>query len=180
MRARPTTLLRRFISDAGGAATIEFVTIFPFLMYFFFCLGEIGTLMARQVMIDRGVDMAIRDLRLGLRPGITHDEFKARICEGAFLLSSCEDVLRLEVTPLADLAGSNYPNQAVRCVNRNEEIQPAVSFDPGGREEIVVVRACLIADPIFPGSASAAMMPRIDAQGGYAIVVTSAFMNEPG
>ena len=54
-----------------------------------------------------------------------------------------------------------------------------ISFDPGTRSEIMVIRACLIVDPIFPGMGLGAMLP-VDASGGYSIVMQSAFMNEPG
>ena len=172
-RARPA---RRLLADDGGAASIEFVVLFPALMYCLFGMAEIGTLMVRQVMLERGVDIAVRDIRLGL-PGLGYDSVKAKICDAAFLLGSCEEVLRLEFTPLS--AGGGLPAGPVRCVDRAEEIQPMVDFDPGAREEIVLVRACLVADPVFPGTGLGAMLPR-DASGGYAIVVTSAFMNEPG
>ena len=167
-----------FRADERGAASIEFVIVFPFLVFFLFALGEIGTLMARQVMLERGVDLAVRDIRLG-RPGLTAETVKAKICEEAFLLSSCLEVLRLQLTPL-DEDGLNFPNGPVQCIDRALEIQPPDEFDPGSNEEIVVMRACLLADPIFPGAATVAMLPRYDATGAYAIVVTTAFMNEPG
>ncbi|MEM6972736.1 MAG: hypothetical protein AAF577_08015 [Pseudomonadota bacterium] len=40
------------------------------------------------------------------------------------------------------------------------------------------VRACLLIDPFFPGSAIAADLAR-DSTGALAITATTAFMNEP-
>ena len=91
-----------FLRDENGNATLEFVVLFPFLMFMILSLGEAGTLMARAVMLDRGLNLAIRDVRLGLTPGITHDQLKGKICEGAFLLNSCADEVLLELLPVTN------------------------------------------------------------------------------
>jgi hypothetical protein len=171
------TALAAFWSDSSGNATIEFVIIFPALLFMIFSIAEAGVLMTRAVMLDRGLDIAIRDLRLGLTPGMTHEEMKRRICEGAFLLGECEDVILLELSPVVDAAG--FPTGQVNCIDRTSEIEPVITFSPGGRSEIMLIRACLIVDPVFPGMGLGAMLPT-DVSGGYAIMAQSAFMNEPG
>jgi hypothetical protein len=165
-----------FGRDTSGNATMEFVTVFPFLLYMIFMMGEIGVYMARNVMLNRGLDIAIRDLRLGLTPGVTHDDFKTKICEGAFLLSGCESAILLELAALPDAA--SFPAGEANCVDRTEEIEPTINFVPGAPSEIMFVRACLVVDPLFPGTGLGAMMPK-DASGGYAIIAQTAFMNEP-
>ncbi len=169
--------LGAFWRDSSGNATMEFVVFFPFLMYMILSIGEAGVLMTRTVMLDRGLDIAIRDLRLGLTPGVTHDDIKQQICDAAFLLGECEDVVLLELTPLPDI--NSFPASGANCIDRTSEIEPTITFTPGARSEIMFVRACLIVDPVFPGMGLGAMLPT-DASGGYAIVVQSAFMNEPG
>lgn len=168
--------LAGFVRDEAGNATMEMVIILPVFFYFVFSLAEAGTLMARTVMLDRGVDIAMRDVRLGLAPGTTHEDIKASICEAAFLLIGCEEALMLEITPIADV--TTFPNTAVQCVDRTSEVEPVVTFVPGARSEIVLVRACLIVNPLFPGMGIGAMLPK-DASGGYAILSSTAFMNEP-
>ncbi len=165
-----------FCRDDGGNATIEFVVLMPFLLVMIFSMAEAGVLMTRTIMLDRGIDIAIRDVRLGLTPGITHDEFRQKICESAFLLTTCNEAVLLELTPVAN--ATSFPSGEVNCVDRTEEIEPTVTFVPGARSEIMFVRACLIVDPIFPGSGLGAVLP-VDSSGGYAIVVQTAFMNEP-
>jgi hypothetical protein len=128
------------------------------------------------VMLNRGLDIAIRDLRLGLTPSVTHDQFKAKICDGAFLLSGCEEAILLELAALPDAA--SFPGGEANCVDRTEEIEPTIVFVPGAPSEIMFVRACLIVDPLFPGTGLGAMMPK-DASGGYALIAQTAFMNEP-
>lgn len=173
MRARGVALLR----DDTGNATLEFLILFPFLMFMLLSLGEVGTLMARAVMLDRGLNIAIRDVRLGLSPGISHDGLKTKICQGAFLLTNCLDDVLLELLPVANPA--SIPEGNVNCVDRTEEVEPVINFNPGGRSEIMFVRACVVVDPIFPGVGFGALLP-VDQSGGYAIVTQTAFMNEPG
>lgn len=162
--------------DTGGNATLEFVVLAPFLFYMIFSIAEAGVLMTRTVMLDRGVDIAIRDLRLGLTPGITHDGLKQKICENAFLLGGCNDGLLLELVTVAGAA--SFPAGETNCIDRTGTVDPTINFTPGARSEIMFVRACVIVDPIFPGIGLAAMLPS-DASGGHAIVVQTAFMNEP-
>jgi hypothetical protein len=177
---RPAARFRQaawsLLRDDAGNATVEFVLITPALFYVLFTIGELGIIMTRSAMLDRGISVAVRDLRLGLTPGVTHDQIKERICDAAFLLGSCEDVLMLELVPLPDAA--SFPPGQVACVDRSSDIAPVTTFNPGARSEIMLVRACLVADPLFPGVGLGAMLPK-DASGGYAILAQSAFMNEP-
>lgn len=167
--------LRAFAADQAGNATLEFAVLVPWLLYIIFSMGEAGTLMVRSVMLDRGLDIAVRDIRLGLPTRDSVDAIKARVCEGAFLLTNCEDSLLIELRPLNDLTA--FSGQA-NCVDRTETLTPTVTYTPGSNSEIMFIRACIIVDPIFPGMGLGAMLPR-DASGGYAIVAQSAFMNEP-
>ena len=169
--------LAAFWSDSSGNAAMEFVILFPFLMFMLFSIAEAGVLMTRTVMLERGLDIAVRDLRIGATPGVTHDIIKGRICDAAFLLGACEEVVLLELAPLTDI--TQFPTGEARCVDRTSDVDPMISFDPGARSEIMIIRACLVVDPIFPGMGLGAMLP-VDASGGYSIVMQSAFMNEPG
>lgn len=178
-----TARLARFRRDERGNATIEFVILFPLLMFILLSMGEAGAMMVRSVMLERGLDIAVRDLRLGLLTDHDgdgdhdHDDIKGLICDAAFLIGDCEDSLLLEVTELNDPDG--FPVGPANCVDRESEIAPVVSFTPGERGQTMFVRACLIMDPVFPGSGLGALLP-VDHTGGYAIVSQSAFINEPG
>ena len=172
-----TTLLRRFWKDDSGAPTIEFVILFPFLIGFLFSLGEVGALMVRSVLIDRGVDMAVRDLRIGAIANPTHAALKQRICAGAMIFSDCEKAIHIELTPLAGLGA--FPVGPYTCADRTLDVEPMVSFQPGKESEIMVMKVCMIVNPLFPGTGVGAMLPK-DATGGYAIVTSTAFVNEPG
>lgn len=176
LRSASNWIISRFLREPSGSATVEFVVIVPVLFYLIFSIAEAGVLMTRSVMLDRGLDIAMRDIRLGLSPDATYDDIKDKICDAAFLLTTCDEDVLLELAPLPDAA--SFPVGGADCVDRTSDVEPTVTFDPGARSEIMFVRACIIVDPLFPGMGLGAMLPK-DASGGYAIVTQTAFMNEP-
>jgi len=168
---------KAFRKDNEGSATVEFVVVFSFLIMLVFSFFEIGWLMTRQMMLDRGLDVAIRDVRLG-RPGAaTHDQLRATICEYAAVLQDCERDLVIEQVEMDTT--SAYPRNQPNCRDRVDlSVDPVITYTPGGRETIMFVRACMVIDPIFPGMGIGLQLPK-DASGGYQMVSYSAFMNEP-
>ena len=54
-----------------------------------------------------------------------------------------------------------------------------VSFTPGVENEIMFIRVCYVVDPLFPSSGLGLRLKN-DPTGGYRMIVTSAFANEPG
>lgn len=168
--------LRAFRKDREGAATVEFVIIFPFLITIVLSLFEAGWLMTRYMMLDRGVDLAVRDLRLGKDPGISHDELKDEVCGYAKIFKGCTTDLVLEVVPMD--VNSAYPQNQPNCFDRTGELEPVIDFTPGLRGEIMFIRACVVIDPIFPGLGLGLQLPK-DSSGGFQMVSYAAFMNEP-
>ena len=165
-----------FLADDGGNATMEFVVVFPFVMWFVMTTFETGLIATRMVLFERGLDIATRDLRLGTDPNPTHAALKQKVCENSTILSNCERDLILEVVEL-DL-NSAYPQNQANCIDRTEEIEPTITFNPGGRNRIMFVRACMVVDPIFPGLGITLGLQR-DQTGGLQMVTYTAFMNEP-
>ncbi len=168
--------LRAFLRDTRGAATVEFVIVVPVLLMIVFSIYEAGWYMVRTTMLDRGLDMAIRDLRLGLITDPTPATIKARICTHARIIKNCEDNLILELTPFNVLNG--MPSNAPVCVDRSASVQPVATYKPGVASEIMFVRACTVVDPLFPLMGFAEAMARA-ANGEFAIIAHSAFANEP-
>jgi hypothetical protein len=164
-----------FIDDEDGNATIEFVMVFPVVMWFVLTIFETGFVATRIVMLERGLDMASRDLRLGIGTP-DHDSLKQKVCDQTAILINCDRDLILEVVEL-DIA-SAYPQNEANCIDRTEEIAPTITFNPGGRNRIMFVRACMIIDPIFPGLGISLGLRR-DRSGGFQMVAYTAFMNEP-
>lgn len=170
-------LLRRYQKDEEANATIEFVILVPVVMWMVFSVIEAGWLSTQQTMLNRGLNLAVRDLRIGRRSNPTAELIKQDICDYAGILRDCMSTLTLELVTLGDPIGGN----SAVCVDRADPVAPVVTFDPGGHitQDIMVARACFVVDPLLPGAGFGAALPK-DPTGGYHMVSFSAFVNEPG
>jgi len=175
--ARLRTAARRIAGAEEGTATIEFVLFFPVFMTVFMSAFESGLLMTRQVMLERAMDMSIRNLRLGVWDNPTPEMLKQKICDWATIIPDCMGSLMMELRPVSTATWTPLdPN--ITCVQRNELIQPLTEFNAGVENEMMLVRACAVFDPIFPLTGMGLKLP-LDASGGYQLAATSAFVNEP-
>lgn len=181
------TRLRRFLIDETGTATIEFCFIIPIVMMVFMASVESSMYMARHAMLERSVDIVVRNIRLGNFDSLTHAELKAEICNGGMMgrsAQTCIDSMLIWMQPIntADFAMIAPPRG---CVDRSEPIDPL--FEPTGTEfaygsdnEIMLMRICLKEDPMFPTSVVGAAMIENETDGSYALLTTTVFVNEPG
>ncbi len=169
--------LRRFGRRDAGSATVEFVILFPVFIVLMISGIEAGVLMTRQMMLERGLDITMRALRLDQIPNPTHDKVKAMICQHAVIIPDCENVVQLELSRV-DTTTFEMPLGSRQCVDRTGNIAPVITFTAGARSELMMVRACAVFDPMFPATGLGLHLPR-DASGGYALIATSGFVNEP-
>lgn len=161
-----------------GAATIEFVIIFPVLFAVFASTLELGLYLTRQVMLDRAVDMTVRAIRLTSdRNVITHDSVKKMICDNIGIVRNCTDAVRVRLDVI-DTTTWQFPTTPVTCVDRREKIQPVITLTPGQPGDIMLMSVCMVVDPIFPGATLGLRLEQ-DASGGVAIFSRTAFVNEP-
>ena len=175
-------LLRRFAREEEGMTSIEFVLVFPVFFTFFLMTYESGMISARHVMLERGVDIAVRDVRIGVMPVPTRGLLRERICEVAGIIPDCENQLELEMMR-RDPANWTAVSSTVRCIDRGAVSQPVVEFTNGGNNELMILRACVRIDPFLPttglGKAIADNNSGSAAGGSYALVSMSAFVVEP-
>lgn len=169
--------LRRDLAREDGNATIEFVLLFPAIMTLFLMSFETGLHMTRGVMLDRGVDIAMRELRLGTLDPMTHAQLKTTICDNSVIIPDCEESVLIELRPIDTTTWSPLGTDAT-CVDRAEDIQPVLDFEAGLSNELMLVRVCAVFDPFFPTAQLASQM-ELDDTGAYALVATSAYVNEP-
>ncbi len=174
--------LREKLAQEEGSTTIEFVILFPVLMTMVFAMFESGWLMTRYMMLDRGVDMAIRDLKVGtLEP--THDNLKASICDYSAILTNCEEELLLELVLYDDIENDpayvNYPHNQAYCFDRDadEPLSSQISTDYA-RDEEVFLRACMLIEPLLRGIGVGFWMPN-DPSGAHQMVSFGLFKTEP-
>lgn len=173
---RLSRMLRRLGLSETGSASVEFVIVVPVFLAIFMSAFESGLLTLRHAMLERAVDISVRNLRLGLWENPTPEILRDAICDNAVIISNCQNVLLLELIPV-DMATWTMPSPAAACVNRNEVIQPLTQFNPGAQNQVMLVKACAIYDPIFPFTGIGLQLVRDD--GGYAIAASSVFANEP-
>lgn len=162
-------------NDMRGTATVEFVILAPMLFAFMFALVEAGWLMSRSMMLERALDLTVRELRLGHIGALSHTELKSRICAKMPMLRNCTRTMLIELAPVRTAA--DVPQIPV-CRDRTQPNPPAVNFRPGHETEITFVRACVIVDPLMPGIGLGLRLPK-DASGGRALMATSAYVSEP-
>jgi len=161
----------------NGNATIEFVFLFPMLIMLFLVVFETGLLMTRGVMLDRAVDISMRQLRLGTLSPMSADGLKNSICANTVIIPDCGNVVLIELRPISKTTWTPLSG-ATTCVNRSEDVQPVLQFQNGLQNEMMLVRVCAVLNPFFPGTGLAAQM-QLDSNGDYALVAMSAYVNEP-
>jgi len=174
---RLKTFLRRFHRTEDGSGTIEFVIFTPFFFMIFMSTFELGMLFTRQVMLDRGVDLTVRQIRLGAVFPVDPEVVKEMICDRAMMIPDCMTQLKLEMRPLDPRNWGMVPNEA-DCLDRADTSLPLREFTPGVMNELMVLRACVLFDPYFPTTGLGSQLPRQSGD-AYALVSTSSFVVEP-
>ncbi|MDQ2093267.1 TadE/TadG family type IV pilus assembly protein [Rhodalgimonas zhirmunskyi] len=169
--------LRRWLKDEAGTATIEFAIMFPVYIVIFFSAVELGMVQYRQSMLERGLDMAVRDIRLGTGTAPQHDDIKQAICDYAGVLPNCTNNLRLEMIRV-DPRNYVAPSNVADCVDHSETSNPVRSFVNGDENDSMLLRACLVFRPVFPTAGMGLQLAK-DGAGNAAMTASSAFVQEP-
>jgi hypothetical protein len=177
---------RQFVRHEEGTATMEFVLTFPVLIIIFCASFESSFFMVRSVSLERSVDIVVRDLRLGKLGAIDPAGLKKLICARSAVLgnvSKCETAMAIELRPIST---TNFamPTTPATCVDRRAAIDPSVSSSPpafilGTDNEIMLMRVCLKANPMFATTVFGVRMSSPTLDGGYSIITASTFVIEP-
>lgn len=170
--------LRRFVREEDGNATFEFAFYFSILFVILAASIEIAHLNLRHAMLERAVDLSVRELRLGTGTPPDYDALRTEICTRAAVVATCEQNLRLEMQVSDPRAFAPLP-EALDCQNAAEDPKPVRAFVHGQQNQLMLLRACLKFKPILPSTALGAALDK-DLQGYGVVVVTSAFVQEPG
>ncbi len=171
--------LRRFARREDGVAIVENILVLPTLLFLFFASVESGFYMIKQVMFERGLDLTMRDLRIGrLGTTISQNDLRTAICDRTRFLPNCRTELRIWTTPVR---ANVIPTMPHSCGNGGDpDLTPVVgdSSDTGSSNEVVFVRVCVLERPIFPGTGIGLRM-RGDSSGNYEMVASTIIVNEP-
>lgn len=174
--------LCRFQRREDGSSTVEFLFIFPVFLLIFLNCYEAGLLSLRHVMLERGLDLTVRAVRIGRIPDPSHQQLKEEICKRTMLIPNCLADLQLEMIREQPRAWGGGFSGPVRCVDRALDVQPAVRFTNGSNNELMLLQACVIYDPKFVEMGIGKSLGDAladNSNGGYALFATSAFVMEP-
>ncbi len=169
--------MSRLVRGEDGNASVEFMIIVPIYLALMVMSLELSFITLRQTMLERGLDIAVRDIRLGTGTAPTHDAIKTRICQEAYIIPDCENSVRLEMVP-TDMRNLTSLGGQAMCTDKEEEGAPVLTFTPGQQNQLMFLRACAKYDPLFPAWHLARAMNQ-DSSGQIAIVTMSAFVQEP-
>ncbi|MEO0485240.1 MAG: TadE/TadG family type IV pilus assembly protein [Pseudomonadota bacterium] len=173
---RLRAFINRFKRDEGGVAAVDFAVVMPLYFVVFLAAFETAMVMTRQVFLDRGVDMAVRVVRLNTSNPPDYDQLKTMICQATAMIENCDTALKLEMfsqDPRGTMTFKSRPD----CVNRGLEVQPASIYQPGLQNQIMFVRACVKYEPFFPTAMIGTAIQ--DVYGEYALVAMSMYVAEP-
>lgn len=176
-RFRPRRALSRLFRREDGSATVEFVIIFPLMFSIFLASIDAGFTMIRQAMLDRAVDIAIRQVRIGNIRNDGSDRLSDLICANSILLPNCTANIAVEMQRIqpGSTAGLDAP---FRCIRAEDEVRPALSFTTGAQNDLMIVRVCVSSNPLIRMTGYLTAMP-INAQGNYQLTARAVFVNEP-
>jgi hypothetical protein len=177
MRRFIARLRRGFARDETGSATPEFVLVAPFLIGFVIFSVELGLVTMQGAMLERGLDIAVREIRLGTGTAPQHDDIKNAICDNALVVTNCREKLRLEMVP-TDLRNLTTLDPTPDCTDAAEPAKPLRAFIPGAQNQFMLLRACLKYKPIFPQELLGSAL-QTDSSGDAAFIAMSAFVQEP-
>jgi Flp pilus assembly protein TadG len=172
--------IRKYLLREDAATTVEFVVLFPIVLLVFFIAAENVVVNLKTTILDRALDLTVRELRLGLIESPTQTSIKTLVCQRMGSPAGCSSDLVLEMTVGSFSSSGNVvlPSPTTACNNNSVSINPVVAFISGGSNDLVFVRACYTVDVTMPmtvGPVSAS-----DAMGTeHRLISTAVFMNEP-
>lgn len=171
--------LANWAHEEDGHAAVAFALIFPLFFVLFTAAFEIGLFTVRQTILERAVDVTVRAIRLGQMPNPDHDTIKTMICDNAPSLVTCNDTLKISLERVSTTTWA-MPSTQLQCTDRAEPLNPVgqVDPDPQAPQVLMIMRVCLTADAMFPGTGFGASLQK-DGQGGYYMNAMTAFLNEP-
>lgn len=171
-------LWRTFLRGEDGAATLPALLWLPFYIMIAISSVEMGVLIVKQTLFDRGVDLSVRILRLGISSMPTHDGLKKSICGNIGFISNCMDRLAVEVFPVDTVTWTTTNSRPVMCTDSTSQEPLAPTLDRGSSNQLMIIRACLKIDTMMEINPMALALKR-DAGGQTALIAISSFVNEP-
>ena len=133
--------LKAWAEDKRGIAAVEFALIAIPFFFLIFGLLEICVIFIMSSVLEHGLNEAARGIRTGelqSGDGFNRDAFEEIVCAEIFELFECEGNIKLDVKTFDNFASTSNPSPIDDDGNLD---LTGFDFDPGGANDIVVVRA---------------------------------------
>lgn len=176
--AMPKRLLARLRRSEEGAVTIPALLWLPLFIMIMAASVEMGVLIIKQTLLDRGVDLTTRIMRLGISPLPDHTTLKRSLCTNIAFIPDCMDRLAVEVFPVDTDTWRATNQSAALCTDSSSAAALSPQIERGGSNQMMILRACLKIDTMMRANPLAMALAR-DAGGQTALVSVTAFVNEP-
>lgn len=143
--------LRRLRRDDSGGEAFGLIVVIPLLLAFLGFATDLGLLLVRNAMLERGVDTGVREIRLGNMAPNDYSGLRSHICNAAVVLPSCESRLKIQLKAMSPYAWED-PGQTPDCESlKTVTVTAAKEFDAAQRNQLVILRACIVVEPLMPG-----------------------------
>ena len=173
--------LQRFLHCEAGTATIEFSFFMPITILIFLASVESGYYTIRHVMLERGLDLVMREFRLGRLATASHNDIRNLICDATPLLRNCRSQLKVWIEPVNTTTWV-MPQTPAYCGDRNGQLEstpPSGSVNTGDSDQIMIVRICTLQNPLFPTTQFTSRLRADSVNGGYQLATATVVVNEP-
>jgi hypothetical protein len=177
MKATPFRLFRAAKRE-DGTASVEFVILVPLLLFIFLMAFESGMVMIRNMMLERSVDLVMRELRLNHYVNPTQPMIKEEICKNTVVFPECMQALLVNLAPVS-MTTWDIPTEPMPCIDVARDINPNPVWTTSNQpHELMLVRACISVKALFPSTGIGLGLEKDD-EGRYWLTAVSAFVNEP-
>ncbi|WP_264212879.1 TadE/TadG family type IV pilus assembly protein [Leisingera thetidis] len=177
MIRRAAQSLRRFREREDGNSTVGFAITIPAFLMIMMSTVELGMINLRHSQLERALDQTVRDIRLTTGSNPQHDDIRDSVCNLSGFIDECTTSLRLEMVQVDPFNWAPIDPDP-DCINRIEDVQPVRNFVSGQSNELMLIRACMKFNPIFPTWGLGADLSKDD-DGRISLIATSAFVQEP-
>lgn len=167
---------KSFVRNEDGTSTIEFMMVLPAAMFFGAASYEVGNVGVRQMMLERAVDVTVREVRIGNMINPTHGSLKQAICDAALIIPNCVANLTLDMERKNPRQWEALSNSGP-CINTAADADAVLEWSSVGNNDLMVLRACADVDALIPGNGIGTLLTGGD--GDYDIVATSSYVVEP-
>jgi Flp pilus assembly protein TadG len=166
--------IRRFGGDAAGTSTLEFALVATPLLLLLLAILQVAFVYFANFTLESAVDRAARLVRTGQAQTLNAAQFKNEVCKQLTAPLSCGG-LQIDVRKYSSFSGAS--SNLTEPLDSSGNAKTGFSYDPGGRGDVMVVRAFYPLDigAILPAEISLSNM----AGNNRMLVATAAFRNEP-